>query len=142
MKGAMFLVCAGLMLSGACAAAPSSPAAPTPPADEKEGTISGLAIPRNKGGWLGVEIKDGKFRITFYNDKKKPVPADRASAVLRWPVHYQPNSERTELLPTDDPAVLGSDYPVKAPYVFHQLHIVLMNPGGADLEAYDKDFSG
>ncbi len=141
MKRAVFLVFSGLVFSAACAlAAPATPAAPTPPADEKEGTITGIAIGRPQGGWLGVELKGGAFRITFYNDKKKPTPADKASAVLRWPVHYQPNSERTELLPTDDPAVLASDYPVKSPHSF-KLHISLLSGSSSDVESYVIDFA-
>jgi hypothetical protein len=138
MKRAAFMVLAGLLLSGAAAAAPAAPKAPAD--DEKEGTITGLAIPRNQGGYIGVEIVGGSFKITFYNEKKKPVAADRSSAVLRWPVHYQPNNEHTELLATADPAVLSNSYPVRAPYAFHKLHIVLMNDGGADAESYDVDY--
>ena len=75
-----------------------------------------------QGGWLGVEVADRTFRITFYNEKKKPVAADATSAILRWPVHYQPNDERTELLPTDDPAVLASPYAVKGPLIVQAAH--------------------
>jgi hypothetical protein len=140
MKRAVFLVFSGLLLSAVCAvAAPAAPKAPSD--DDKEGTIAGTAVPREKGGFIGVELKDGTFRVTFYNEKKKPVPADKASAVLRWPVHYQPNNERTELLPTDDPAVLASDYPVKPPHTF-KLHISLLSPSTADVESYVIDFSG
>ncbi len=140
MKRAVFLVFSGLLLSAVCAVA--APAAPKAPADdEKEGTIAGTAVPRAQGGFIGIEVKNGSFRMTFYNEKKKPVPADKASAVLRWPVHYQPNNERTELLPTDDPAVLASDYPVKPPHAF-KLHISLLSPSTPDVESYVIDFSG
>jgi hypothetical protein len=136
MKRAVFLVLAGLLLSTA-----SALAAPDAPADEKEGTIAGMPIKRDQGGWLGLELKEGTFRLTFYNEKKKPVAADRTSAVFRWPVHYQPNDERTELVPTDDPDVLASPYPIKPPYAF-KLHIALL--GGdqkGDPEAYTLSYS-
>jgi hypothetical protein len=61
--------------------------------------------------------------------------------VFRWPVHYQPNDERTELVPTDDPDVLASPYPIKPPYAF-KLHIALL--GGdqkGDPEAYTLSYS-
>jgi hypothetical protein len=139
MKRALFLAMAGLLLSTACASA--APAAPTPANDDdKEGVITGMAIKRPQGGWLGIEIKGGSFCLTFYNEKKKPVPADRSSAVLRWPVHYQPNAERTELLPSDNPAVLTNEYPVRAPHTF-KLRIVLLTTGSTDTEEYDVDFS-
>jgi hypothetical protein len=138
MKRAALLLVAGLLISGACAFA----AAPSPPSnDEKEGTIAGTAIQRAQGGWLGVELRNNTFRLTFYNNKKNPIAADKSSAVLWWPVHYQPNNERTELLPTDNPAVLSSDYPVKSPHSF-KLHISLLSGASADVESYVIDFSG
>src|SRR5476649_1296691 len=106
MKRILLIAIAGMLLS--CARAADTP-------DEKEGTIAGQAIKRAQAGWLGIEIKGNCFQMTFYNDKKKPVPADRPSAVLWWPVHYQPNDERTELVPGGDPSVLASQYPVKDP---------------------------
>ena len=106
------------------------------------GTVSGFPIERANGGWLGIEIKDNCFRVTFYNAKKKPTPAETPGIVMRWPVRYQPNDERTELVPTDDPAVLGSAYPVRAPHTFI-LHVILLDPGkkDSDLETYVVNFS-
>jgi hypothetical protein len=135
MKRAVFLLFAGLFLT--CARA----VAADPPAPEKEGTIAGTPVKRDQGGWLGIEIKGGTFHLTFYNDKKKPVAADRSSAVFRWPVHYQPNDERTELVPTDDPSVLASAYSVKPPLSF-KLHIALLSDSGKDPEGYILDFRG
>lgn len=133
------LVLAGLFL----AAAGIGSARPTPtPTEEPEGTVSGTAVARSQGGWLGVEIKDRTFRVTFYNAKKKPVPADVTSIILWWPVHYQPNAERTELLPSGDPSVLASSYAVKGPLVF-KLHIALLVEGKTDApESYVIDFHG
>jgi hypothetical protein len=131
MKRFLLIALAGMLF--ACVRAGAAP-------DDKEGTVAGLAIKRTAAGWLGVEIKDNCFQLTFYNDKKKPVPADRDSAVFWWPVHYQPNEERTELLPTDNPAVFSSQYPVKAPHTF-KLHITLLIPGSSDVETYVVDFS-
>jgi hypothetical protein len=135
MKHLVFLIFAGLLLSSAVGFA--APAAT--PDDEKEGTISGLPIQRPQGGWLGIEIKDNSFVLTFYNAKKKPTPADKTGAVLRWAVHYQPNDERTELMPTGDPAVLSSPYPVKPPHTFI-LHIALLSDS-KDVETYVVNFS-
>ena len=132
MKRILLIAFARMLLSCVCAMA-----AP----DEKEGTIAGLSIKRAGTGWLGLEIKDNCFRMTFYDDKKNPVQADRSSAVLWWPVHYQPNDERTELTSTDNPAVLSSLYPVKAPHTF-KLHITLPIDGSADVETYVIDYSG
>lgn len=117
--------------------------ADTPAKDKDEmGVVAGTAIPRPQGGWLGVEIKNNSFVLTFYNEKKKPTPADATSAVMRWSVHYQPNDERTELLPSDDPAVLTSSYAVRAPHTF-LLHVVLLFADKPDAsEGYTINFSG
>ncbi|HXQ81063.1 MAG TPA: hypothetical protein VN775_07115 [Opitutaceae bacterium] len=134
------LALAGLALTAPGKAAPRPTPAPTP--TEEEGTVSGTPVARSQGGWLGVEVTDRTFKITFYNEKKKPVPADVSSAVLRWPVHYQPNDERTQLLPTDDPAVLASPYAVKGPLAF-KLRITLLTEGKPDaVETYVIDFRG
>jgi hypothetical protein len=139
MNRTLRLAVAGLALAAAGAAA----ARPTPtPSEEKEGTIAGTPVQRTQGGWLGVAVVDRTFRMTFYDDKKNPVPADATSVVLRWPVHYQPNDERTELLPTDDPSVLASSYAVKGPLIF-KLHITLLTASKPDAaEVYTIDFRG
>jgi hypothetical protein len=138
MKRIVFLLLAGLFFSaGRLGGAP----APTPD-DDKMGTIAGTAIQRSVGdGWLGLELKDSTFVLTFYNAKKKPVAADKSGAAMRWPVHYQPNDERTELLPTGDPAVLASDYTVRPPYSF-KLHITLLGGDPNAVESYVIDFGG
>jgi hypothetical protein len=136
MKRIVFLLLAGLLL-------PSVRLGAAPADDDKMGTIAGTPISRSVGdGWLGLELKDSTFVLTFYNAKKKPVAADKSGAVMRWSVHYQPNDERTELVPTGDPAVLASDYTVKPPYSF-KLHITLLGSDPKDdVETYVIDFSG
>jgi len=138
MKRFALLALVGLALTAAGGAAPR----PTPVPTEEEGTISGNPVARSKGGWLGVEVADRTFKITFYDEKKKPVPADVSSAVLRWSVHYQPNDERTQLVPTDDPSVLASSYAVKGPLAF-KLRITLLTASKPDeVETYVIDFRG
>jgi hypothetical protein len=135
MRGLLLVAILGLAFAAA-ARADGTP----PSKDDEVGTISGIAIARGDA-WIGIEIKDNVFVLTFYNAKKKPVPADATSAVLRWPVHYQPNEERTELLPSGDPAVLSSPYPVKPPHTFI-LHLVLLFEGKPDAsEPYTVNFS-
>jgi hypothetical protein len=137
MKRMLLIAVAGVLLSCACARAAEDDKDKD---KDKEGVVAGFAIKRDDSGWLGLEIKDNLFRMTFYNAKKKHVPANRPSAVVWWSVHYQPNPERTELTPTDDPAILASGYLVKDPHVF-KLHITLLKPGTTDVETYVVDFS-
>jgi hypothetical protein len=148
MKRIAILAVAGIVLATVFAAA-----APTPtPTQESEGRISGTPIQRAQGGWLGIEIKDQFFRMTFYNDKKNPVHADVPSAVLWWPVQYQSNNERVQLVASGDPAVLTAPKLIRPPYAF-KLHITLLSdpnasashPYGAaapEAESYVVDFSG
>jgi hypothetical protein len=136
MKRIVLLAFAGLMLSSVCFAADKDK-------DDEEGTIAGTPIKRSQGdGWLGLELNDSTFKVTFYNAKKKPIPADASSIAMRWTVHYQPNDERTLLVPSGDPAVMTSPYYVRAPHSF-PLHIVLLFDGkpGAS-EGYDLTYSG
>jgi hypothetical protein len=135
MRSLLLAAIIGLVLGATCRADTTPPSK-----DDEVGTISGIAIARGDG-WLGIEIKGGSFALTFYNAKKKPVPADATSAVARWSVHYQPNEERTELVASGDPAVLSSPYPVKPPHTFI-LHLVLLFEGKPDAsESFTVNFS-
>ena len=144
MKRAAFLAGMGLFLAAApvgMRAADAPPPDGAPAKADEVGTVAGTAIARDKGGWIGVEIKGSNFVLTFYNEKKKPTPADVSSAVLWWPVHYQPNAERVELVPGDDPAVFSSPRVIRPPYSF-KLHITLLNGAKQDdVESYVVDFS-
>ncbi|HEY1848005.1 MAG TPA: hypothetical protein VGG37_02310, partial [Opitutaceae bacterium] len=61
MRRLFLLLVSGLVLASAARAAAAAD-------DEKEGTIEGTAIKRTVGdGWLGLQLKDGTFRLTFYN---------------------------------------------------------------------------
>jgi hypothetical protein len=133
MKRLLLLAMAGMLLSCACVASGADD-------KDKEGTIQGIPIKRAAGGWLGLELKDSNFILTFYNAKKKPVAADRPSAVVWWSVHYQPNAERTELTGGGSPSVLASSYYVKEPHSF-KLHMTLLETGSTDVETYVVDFS-
>jgi hypothetical protein len=136
MKRIALLAFAGLMLTSVCLAADKDK-------EDEMGTIAGLAIKRTQGdGWLGLELVDNTFKLTFYNAKKKPIPADASAAAMRWTVHYQPNDERTELVPTDNPAVMASPYFIRPPHAF-PLHIVLLFAGKPEAsENYDFAYSG
>ena len=140
MKRTALLALAGILISAVFAFAD----APAPPKkdSEEEGKIAGTPIPRGQGGWLGIELKDDVWVLTFYNEKKKPTPADVSSAIFWWPVHYQPNNERTQLVSQGDPAVFSSPYTVKAPHSFI-LHIVLLKADQPDFtESYVINYSG
>ena len=122
---------------------PNKPAAktdakPAPKKDEKKkedemGKIDGMEIKRGSG-FMGLQIVDGTFKLSFYDAKKKPVKPDVARAAFRWNVNYQKAPERTILSVSG--TALVSDKTVKPPYNF-KLFVTLFKDAGEGYEASD-----
>ncbi|MBL9201829.1 MAG: hypothetical protein JNL39_15065 [Opitutaceae bacterium] len=87
--------------------------------------IEGMEVARRGGGYLGVAMVGGTFKISFYDAKKKPVTADVARAVLRWDPKYKVGSERVVLNRTEDGKALASPRNIRPPYLF-KLYITLL----------------
>ena len=118
---------------------PAKPGA-APAADKEEPKIAGFAIPRDKGGYLGLEIVNGNFKLSFYNDKKQPVAVDVTRATARWIVHYSVYDERAVLNPSPDGMSLTSGKFVRPPYQF-KLYLTLITEGSDQPpEAHTIDF--
>jgi hypothetical protein len=70
------------------------------------GKISGLAVRRHNGTWLGIQLTAGNFRVTFYDKSRNSTPADATSVVLSWTVPktgpYAPPPTSTQLSPLPD----------------------------------------
>lgn len=118
-------------------AAPAKKKLEPPPAK-----IDGLTIERTAGGFLGLTLVGGNFRLGFYDAKKKPMTPDVDRAALRWPVHYRPADERTVLNLAGDGVSLSSEKIVKPPYNF-KLFITLLKGDSSDdkpAETYSVDF--
>ncbi len=110
----------------------------TPPAPEPK--IPGITVARAKSGFLGILVEDGKFKISFYDAKKKPAQVDVVRATARWPVHYKVFDERTVLNPNADGTALTSPKFVRPPYIF-KLYLSLLVEGSDDAaESYVIDF--
>ena len=110
-------------------------------ADDEMGVIEGMTIPRSgHPGFLGLQVVGGNFKLSFYDEKKKPVDADFSRALLRWPVRYQPADMRTMLNVAGDGKSLTSGTFVRPPYGF-QLFITLLGKDDADkTESYSVNF--
>lgn len=108
--------------------------------DEPPPKIEGLEVPRGEKGFLGIKV-DGGFRVSFYGPDRKPIVADVSQIVMRWPVKYQPNDERTLLTPVGDGKVLASDRIVRPPYHFKLYLTLLKSPDDPTPETYVVDFS-
>ncbi|HWA25655.1 MAG TPA: hypothetical protein VG734_08350 [Lacunisphaera sp.] len=81
--------------------APAAPAGPTPapPAATKTTKpakpeakkvevlpkIPGTVITRENGNFLGLQVINGNFVLTFYDKKHKPMAADVTRVAARWP---------------------------------------------------------
>jgi hypothetical protein len=107
---------------------------------EPEPKIKGMVLNRPKGGYLGLTLEGGCFKLSFYDAKKKPTQVDVARATARWPVRYKVGDERTVLLPDGAGTALTSAYHVRPPYVF-KLYLSLFAASGDNaVESYVIDF--
>lgn len=125
----LFLLLGVLIAGIASAATPARPAAKG--AAEKETKkeepppkIEGQTIPRGDR-FLGIQIKDGNFKLTFYDAKKKAVPPDVTRAVLRWDTKSKSGVDRVMLTPGGDANSLTSERVIRPPYLF-KLTLVLL----------------
>lgn len=126
------------------APAAKAPAAKTVKKEEPPPKIEGITIPRGKN-FLGIQIVNGTFKLSFYDEKKKPIPADVPRAVLRWDPKYKVGKERLLLGLGEDGKSLTSPKNIRPPYNF-KLYITLLkeaseaeDPAG---ETFVIDFTG
>lgn len=109
--------------------------------EEPPATIEGTTIARGTG-FLGLQIVNGNFKLSFYDAKKKPVAPDVTTAVLRWNVNYQPGPERVTLTPGGGMNSLTSVRVIRQPYSFRVTLLLLKGSGDeADTETFQVDFS-
>ena len=109
--------------------------APAAAKEEPEGHIAGIAVPRSSGGFLGLEIVGGNFKLSFYDAKKKPVPVDVARAAARWDNKQKLGSDFTVLNPaSDNLSLVGAKF-VRPPYTFI-VFLTLLNEAGEGVESY------
>ncbi|MDD2765623.1 MAG: hypothetical protein PHE83_16800 [Opitutaceae bacterium] len=131
--------------------APGTPSAkktePTKPdpkkqAEEEMGTIPGTTIARANGTFLGLTLEGGRFRLSFYNEKKKPVPGDALRATARWNPSQKTGSEFTVLNPSGDKMSLMGGKFVQPPYNYKVYFTLILDESGGNNETYVIDFRG
>jgi hypothetical protein len=124
-----------LLVLGIFAALPAG-AADTAKEDEM-GKIPGITLTRPSGTFLGLEIASGNFKLSFYDDKKKPVPVDDvvARGTARWDNKQKVGSDFTVMNKTDDGKALVGVKFVRPPYNFI-VFINLLNAAGDVVESY------
>jgi hypothetical protein len=111
--------CLALLTIGVGAPAKATDRAGAKLEKQKEGVIPGITVPRKTGGgFYGIQIVKGNFVLSFYDEHKMPMTADRARALLRWPVRYKIGDERVVLNPAADGKSLTSERFIRPPYNF------------------------
>lgn len=110
--------------------------------EEPPAKIDGIEIPRGEKGYLGIQIVNSTFKLSFYDAKKKPIAPDVARAALRWDPKYKVGEERVILNP--DEKSLTSPKNIRPPYNFKLFITLFKAPAeGADpvaTENYTIDF--
>jgi hypothetical protein len=123
----------------AAPAKPAAPAAKTPAKKEvkKEELpkIPGINIARPNGTWLGLEVVDTKFKLSFYDAKKKLMPMDVTRATARWPNPRSPGNNFTVL--NGSGSALFGVKPVLPPFVFN-VYLTLLRGEGDDAQAVEN----
>jgi hypothetical protein len=106
--------------------------------------IPGTEIARANGTFLGLELKEGKFKLTFYDKKKKPMAVDVTRATARWPNNRSgtPSDYRT-VLNGSGTALLSEKY-VLPPHIFNVTLTLLQGEGdeAKAVETYVIPFRG
>jgi len=135
------LVAGALQAQTPVAPKPADPKAPAPtmPAKKEEpmGIIKGVEIKRANGTYLGLELVGGRFQLTFYNARKKPVAMDVTRATARWPNKRSgtPSDYRTVL--NGSGTTLVGVTPVLPPLNFN-VYLTLLRGEGEDAQAVES----
>ena len=111
--------------------------------EEPPAKIEGMEIARSGGGFLGLKVVNGTFKMFFYDAKKKATTPNVARAILRWDGKYKAPPERV-VLTAGGPNTFISERTVKPPYKFRLSLLLLPDaPEGTEPagENYNVDFA-
>ena len=128
------LATAAMLLAQAPAqkkAAPGAPAKKDAKAKKEEPKIEGQEIARKDGGYLGLMIAEGKFKLSFYDKEKKPIAPDVKMAVMRWSPTYQRSDERV-VLSAAGKNTMSSERVIRPPYSFKLFMTLLKDAAEGD----------
>jgi hypothetical protein len=129
--------------------APSKPEAgkpkpaptPAPAAEEADTPLPGSVVVRPGGGFLSLSLQDGHFKLSFYDAKKNPVPADAVRATTRWDPKNKSGDLRSVLNPSPDGSSLVGNVFVRPPLVF-KVYLTLLGADDSVIESHAIDFRG
>lgn len=129
------LLAGATILSAQTAPAKSATKGKPEATKEVEPVIPGQTIVRENGTFLGLEVVGGNFKLSFYDQKKKPMAADVTRATARWNNTRGPGDNRT-VLNSSGNALVGSKF-VYPPYNFN-LYITLLVGDDDDSKAVES----
>lgn len=142
--GLILMLSVGSLFADTPAAKPTpGPVKPPVKKEEPMGVIEGTTLNRSNGTFLGLTLVEGKYKLTFYDKKKKPVAVDVDRAIARWPNVHGPGDHQTVLISGGATYLLGQQF-VRGPYAF-KLRLLLMKGEGETatvVESYVVDFKG
>lgn len=111
---------------------------------EAEPKIPGVTINRPNGTFLGLEVVDSKFKLSFYDKKKKPMAIDVTRATARWPnTRSATVAWNFTVLNASGKALIGSK-PALPPYSWNVILTLLQGEGddAKAVETYTVPFRG
>jgi len=105
------------------------------PQPVKEPVIPGTVIARPNGTYLSLEVVGGKFKLSFYDKKKKPMAVDVTGGLARWPNVRGPGDSRSPLNPSGT-ALIGARL-APPPYNYN-VYITLLKGDGENAKAVES----
>lgn len=133
----------GATATGAKATDPKS-ATKDPKKKEAEPKIPGVTINRPNGTFLGLEVVGAKFKLSFYDKKKKPMAVDVTRATARWPnTRSSTVAWNFTVLNPSGKALIGAK-PALPPYAWNVYLTLLQGEGDSAkaVETYTVPFHG
>jgi len=101
--------------------------------------IPGTVLNRPNGTFLGLEVVNGNFKLTFYDKKHKPMGVDVTRATARWPNTRSAAVQWNRTVLNGSGTTLVGAKPVFPPFTF-SVHIILLQGDGDEakmVEEYD-----
>jgi len=109
---------------------------------KEEPKIEGTVLNRPDGTFLGLTLQEGKYKLSFYDKEKKPMPVNVLRATARWPNMHGPGQNRTVLNPAGDGTyLLGAQF-VRGPHSFRLFLTLIAQENAESGESYSLDFRG
>ncbi len=98
-------------------------------------TIKGTTIARANGTFLGLQVVNNVYVLSFYDAKKKPAAVDVTRALARWP-NPRGRGDYRNVLNVSGTSLVGTQ-PVMPPYNFN-VFITLLKGEGDESKAVEN----